>query len=282
MQRRTFLKGLGLLATTLTAYGCGGSDVAGVPPIAPAPTTPTTAQLAANRLVFGSDASRLALDPNNRLIRLTGSDGSLAFEQSGLAQWNFPLDGDIGEDGLLYVLDSGNSRIQVLDPSGAVLRTLVTPPLPSGVIEEGGRVYVSDGLGHRVLILDTLGAQLGSFGEFGTGDGQFNYPAGLALDPQGNVHVCDAGNFRVQVFTPDGVFVRTYGSGTSLNYPQTLVIDPSGNCYVGDLLDREVQVFDASGAALPDFPLPASTEPLEPAFLSLSPDLVLFVTDSEA
>lgn len=283
MQRRTFLKGLGALTATLTAFGCGGSDVVGSSsPGAPAPVTPSTSELAVRRLIFGPDSSRLELNPITRRVRLVGPDGALMFEQTGLDQWNFPLDGSVGDDGLLYVLDTGNARIQVLDSTGAVLRTLVTPALPSGVAEAAGRVYVSDGLGHRVLILDILGAQLGSFGALGTGDGQFNYPAGIAIDPQGNVHVCDAGNFRVQVFTPDGVFVRKYGVGSGLNFPQSIAIDPAGNSYVGDINDREVQVFDATGASLPSFPLPSTNNPLEPVFVSLSPDQVLFVTDSEA
>ena len=38
----------------------------------------------------------------------------------------------------------------------------------------------------------------------GTGDGQFNYPAGIAIDNAGNVYVADAFNYRIQKFTLPG------------------------------------------------------------------------------
>ena len=39
-------------------------------------------------------------------------------------------------------------------------------------------------------------------GKSGSGDGQFNGPMGLTVDPSGDVYVVDIGNKRVQVFAP--------------------------------------------------------------------------------
>ena len=45
------------------------------------------------------------------------------------------------------------------------------------------------------------------WGSPGVGDGQFQSPFGIALGASGNVYVADAGNDRVQVFSPEGRFL---------------------------------------------------------------------------
>jgi len=49
-----------------------------------------------------------------------------------------------------------------------------------------------------------LGEPFLGAGEPGEDDGHFNWPRGLATDPDGNLYVCDHGNNRVMVFSPDG------------------------------------------------------------------------------
>ena len=46
------------------------------------------------------------------------------------------------------------------------------------------------------------GAYYAQFGTFGTGEGQFDNPLGIALDGLGNVIFADENNLRVQVFSP--------------------------------------------------------------------------------
>ncbi|MBC7262582.1 MAG: hypothetical protein H5T63_11300, partial [Chloroflexi bacterium] len=50
-----------------------------------------------------------------------------------------------------------------------------------------------------------------TWGGFGTGDGQFNDPKGIAVDGQGNVYVVDTRNQRVQVFDGEGRYLRGWG-----------------------------------------------------------------------
>ena len=50
------------------------------------------------------------------------------------------------------------------------------------------------------------------WGSFGSGDGQFNFPNGVAVDPSGNVYVADAYNNRIQKFTGSGAFITKWGS----------------------------------------------------------------------
>ena len=46
----------------------------------------------------------------------------------------------------------------------------------------------------------TEGTLLAQWGSFGSGDGQFNDPRGVAVDAAGNIYVVDSVNQRVQKF----------------------------------------------------------------------------------
>ena len=46
------------------------------------------------------------------------------------------------------------------------------------------------------------------WGTPGSGPGEFNTPHSIASDAQGNIYVADRGNRRIQVFDPDGMFLR--------------------------------------------------------------------------
>jgi DNA-binding beta-propeller fold protein YncE len=50
------------------------------------------------------------------------------------------------------------------------------------------------------------------WGSKGSDDGQFNRPGGIVVDASGNVYVADFENHRVQVFSPEGRFLRKWGS----------------------------------------------------------------------
>jgi DNA-binding beta-propeller fold protein YncE len=46
----------------------------------------------------------------------------------------------------------------------------------------------------------------------GAGNGQFDFPHGVATDGSGNVYVTDTGNSRIQKFDASGTFLTTWGS----------------------------------------------------------------------
>ena len=64
-------------------------------------------------------------------------------------------------------------------------------------VEDGYRGYVD-----HIVKYDANGAYVTDFGSDGTGDGQLNYPYGVAVAPSGNVFVADANNNRVVEFAP--------------------------------------------------------------------------------
>ncbi|XP_066300802.1 tripartite motif-containing protein 3-like [Branchiostoma lanceolatum] len=74
-----------------------------------------------------------------------------------------------------------------------------------------------------------------TFGGEGSGTGQFDYPAGLAVSDEGQIFVTDRGNQRIQAFTLQGTFVHqfpTVVSGEQKIDPQDLAIDGEGNLWV--------------------------------------------------
>jgi hypothetical protein len=88
-------------------------------------------------------------------------------------------------------------------------------------------------------------------GTKGTGNGQFEYPYGVAVDSSGSVFVVDRGNDRVQKFSSAGTFIKTWGTkGTGIGQfkgPLALSIDSSGNVFVTDTSNNRVQEFTNRG-----------------------------------
>jgi len=62
---------------------------------------------------------------------------------------------------------------------------------------------------HRVQKFTPEGEFVAKFGSYGTDAGQLNYPSDVAVDPNGDVYVCDWGNDRVQIFGPEGKYLAT-------------------------------------------------------------------------
>jgi Tol biopolymer transport system component/DNA-binding beta-propeller fold protein YncE len=88
------------------------------------------------------------------------------------------------------------------------------------------------------------------WGSYGTGDGQFNQPWGIAVDRSGNVYVVDSLNYRIQKFSSTGTFVTQWGSsGTGdgqFIYPCGIAVDSSGNVYVVDSRYYRIQKFSST------------------------------------
>ena len=109
-------------------------------------------------------------------------------------------------DGKLAVLDSGGTRIQVMDLECNLLGEFPTL-IPSDKrtaheiglgIDSAGNIYVTD-LG-AVRIYDQQGHLKDSFGRLGGEAGQFNAPSGLWIDATDRIYIADTNNQRVQVF----------------------------------------------------------------------------------
>jgi DNA-binding beta-propeller fold protein YncE len=120
-----------------------------------------------------------------------------------------PLAVASGTGGVLYVVDTGNDRVDELDAQGALVASWggagAAPGHfedPDGIaVDRAGDVFVSDGVLDRVQEFSRDGSLLAAWGRAGSGPGELSEPTGLAVDCHGAVLVADTGNNRVQLFT---------------------------------------------------------------------------------
>lgn len=140
---------------------------------------------------------------NGEKIKVIGSRGV------GNGQFNIPLQGAVAADGTLYVLDSGNFRVQAFDRDGNFLS---------------------------------------AFGSPGVNLGNLARPRGIAVDDDGNIYVSDAIFNNVQIFKPDGQLLLTIGGPANKSNPgqygllSGIAVDETRRLYIVDQLFNKVEV----------------------------------------
>jgi sugar lactone lactonase YvrE len=97
-----------------------------------------------------------------------------------------------------------------------------------------------------------------TFGSFGTGNGQFNEPTGIGVNPiNGTVVVSDELNNRVEEFSEAGTYLRQFGTvGTGngqFKEPRGVAVDSKGNVWVTDTGNNRVEEFSETGTYLSQF-----------------------------
>lgn len=106
-------------------------------------------------------------------------------------------------------------------------------------------IFVADSCNHRIQVLDASGQWKRSFGQAGAGQGKFSYPYDLAIDDSGNLFVCEFGNSRLQVFNQQDESIEILGGPGDdpgqLNNPWSIALDSQGNLYIADAANHRVQ-----------------------------------------
>ena len=141
-------------------------------------------------------------DAEGRLLRTLGQHG----EKPG--EFNYPTYLALAK-GELYVADTMNARVQVLDVEtghpkriigerGMNVGNLVRP---KGVaVDDEGNVYVVESYYDRLLVFNKGGEFLMPIGGMGQGIGNFYLPSGVWIDAHNRVFVADMFNGRVSLF----------------------------------------------------------------------------------
>lgn len=133
---------------------------------------------------------------------------------AGPGEFNLARDIALSPNGLLYVVDGGNFRVQVFQQDGKFVR---------------------------------------SFGEVGRNMGQFARPKEVAVDKSGNVYVSDAAFGNFQIFDGEGRLLMFVGNRSEQDgpakymLPSGIAVDEDGRVYMADQFFRKVEVFRPAG-----------------------------------
>lgn len=162
-----------------------------------------------NRLyVADAKEGRIAVFDTGSFKFLSYFGGPSKLRQRDNGTFLSPTNVAVDRQGNIYVADTGNYRVQILDPTGRFLRAFGTQGdapgefiRPKGIaVDSEGHVYVADAEFNNFQILTPEGQPLLAVGTLGDEPGQFALVAGLHIDSEDQIYTTEMFRGRVQVF----------------------------------------------------------------------------------
>ena len=197
----------------------------------------------------------VAVDSQDRVYVYSRSEHPMVvFDRNGnfIDSWGDDILKDahgilIDADDNIYCTERETHVVRKFNTAGELLMTLGTPDVPGAegepfnlptdfALGPDGEMYISDGYGNaRVHKYSPDGELLKSWGQPGTGPGEFDLPHCVRVDPRNRLMVADRENNRIQFFTLDGEYIEEWGD---LLQPDTIYIDDDDLVYIAELGQR--------------------------------------------
>ena len=217
-------------------------------------------------LMTRQDARLIVYDRNGNFLRSWG-EGVFTQRTHGVA---------IDKDDMVYAVDDGDHTVRKFTPEGKQVMVIGTSGKPSdtgydgkthgsvvrggppfnrptnAAIAPNGEIYVCDGYGNaRVHRFRPDGTLIQSWGEPGSGPGQFRLPHGIGISPDDRVFVTDRENDRIHIYSRDGKPLEMW---THVQRPTDISFDKEGRVYVSELWWRPGQESFTNGKIKYDLP----------------------------
>jgi outer membrane protein assembly factor BamB len=261
-----------LLIVAFLAASCGPQGVTATATAVPSPSGLPVVEGAPS-----ATPAQVVPVPGTGVLMTIGQQGS------GDGEFINPQGLALDEQGNIYVADTGNARLQILDPQGNLLLAIADERLTAPryvALDDAGRIYVSD-TSERVHVFSARGDPLQSFGQPGSLPSQFSGIADLAVNAQGQLYVVDSGNSRVQTFSLLSGLLFTFGDegdpAELLSRPEGIALDAEGSVYVSDAGNNRVRKHAPGGTFLRSLGAQIS----EPREIDFDQQGNIYVTDGD-
>lgn len=207
-----------------------------------------------NVLVADTNNGRIEkFSPTGTFLSILGNRGT------GQGQLAGPTGIAVDRTGNIYVADASNHRVQKLAADGTSIAEWKGPDAgfygPRRItIGPDDSIYVVDQGRTRIVKFNPDGQVLAVWGTKGNGDGQFDDPTSVAVDPTTNkVYVADPRNKRVQVFDADGKFLTKWEMpewGRPAGFEDLAIDSKLGRLYASSANINAVFIFDLNGTRI--------------------------------
>ena len=205
------------------------------------------------------------------------------------ATFNTPNGISFDANGNLYIADTGNHVIRLVNTSGIIttvagtgtpgfngdnqpaIKAQLNSPWSATPIAGGG-FYIADQQNSRIRRVDasgnittTAGSTAGFAGDNGPAtQAQLDQPAGVLVDVAGNIYIADSGNNRVRRINPTTGVITTFAGNGSESFsgdagpadqagvygPYAFALDSQGNLYIADVFHNRIRQVAANTASL--------------------------------
>ena len=214
-------------------------------------------------IAVDANGNILAADTNNGRIEKFSPTGTflstIGSKGTGHGQLRDPNGIAIDRAGNIYVAEASNHRVQKLAPDGTFIAEWKGPNLgfygPRRIaVGPDDSIYVVDQGHTRIVKFSPDGRVLAVWGSKGNGDGQFDDPTSVAVDPTTNkVYVADPRNKRIQVFDSNGKFLTKWVIpewGAPAGFEDLAIDSKVGRLYASSANINAVLIFDLNGTRI--------------------------------